>query len=211
MTRLRRFDPSHDDGAALRALHARALRDAGTDPTDVPATEDLDRIRETYLDAGGEFLVGVPDGGNEHGGDDGTAHGGGSEAADGEDAAAHGGAGEAAVVAMGGFRPLADVGAGGHEGFEGGSADPAHAVELFRIAVAPEQQGKGLGSRLLDELEVRAAETGADWVVLTTAARQDRGVGLYRSRGYDEVGRMRQGPYELVRFEKRLKRNSSGN
>ena len=192
MTRLRRFDPSHDDGAALRALHARALRDAGTDPTDVPATEDLDRIRETYLDAGGEFLVGVPDGGNEHGGDDGTAHGGGSEAADGEDAAAHGGAGEAAVVAMGGFRPLADVGAGGHEGFEGGSADPAHAVELFRIAVAPEQQGKGLG-------------------VLTTAARQDRGVGLYRSRGYDEVGRMRQGPYELVRFEKRLKRNSSGN
>jgi ribosomal protein S18 acetylase RimI-like enzyme len=176
--RLRRFDPSRDDGDSLRALHARALRDAGTDPADVPATEDLDRVPEMYLDPGGEFLVGVPGDGR------------------GED--------PADVVAMGGFRPLAEVGAGGHEGFAGGSADPDAAVELFRIAVDPAHQGAGLGGRLLDELERRAAETGADWVVLTTAARQDRGVGLYRSRGYDEVDRMQQGPYELVRFERRL-------
>jgi ribosomal protein S18 acetylase RimI-like enzyme len=168
--RFRRFDPARDDPATLHALHERALRDAGTDADDVPGTEDLDRIPETYLD-GGEFLVG--------------------EAVD-------------EVVAMGGFRPASDLPAGGHEGFAGGEADPARAVELFRIAVAPEAQGRGLGAAVLAELERRAADTGFDWVVLTTAARQRAGVELYRSRSYEAVDRMQQGEYELVRFEKRL-------
>lgn len=168
--RLRRFDPSRDDPAALHALHKRALRDAGTNPEDVPGTEDLDDIPGTYLD-GGEFLVGIEDGD---------------------------------LVAMGGFRPAIDLPPGGHEGFEAGAADPAAAVELFRIAVAPELQGRGLGTAVLDELERRAADEGFAWVVLTTAARQRAGVELYRSRDYREVGRRQEGAYELVRFEKSL-------
>jgi ribosomal protein S18 acetylase RimI-like enzyme len=166
---LRRFDPSRDDPTALRALHERALRDAGTDPGDVPGTEDLGRVPGTYLD-GGEFLVGYE-------GDD--------------------------LVAMGGFRPVADLPAGGHEGFDDG-VDPERAVELFRIAVAPGAQGRGLGSRVLAELESRAAAADYDRVVLTTAARQRAGLALYRSRAYEEVGRLRDGGYELVRFRKRL-------
>ena len=167
---LRRFDPSRDDAAALHALHERALRDAGTDPADVPGTEDLDDVPGTYL-AGGEFLVGHGDG---------------------------------SVVAMGGFRPASDLPSGGHEGFEPGAAADDDAVELFRIAVDPTVQGRGLGGDLLAELERRAAATGFAWAVLTTAAHQRAGVELYRSRGYREVGRMQQGEYELVRFEKRL-------
>lgn len=58
--RLRRYRPS--DRAAVLALHERALRAAGTDPTDVPGADDLRRIPEAYLD-GGEFLV-VEDGGD---------------------------------------------------------------------------------------------------------------------------------------------------
>lgn len=170
---LRRFDPSRDDSADLRALHERALRDAGTDPADVPGTEDLDAVGETYLD-GGEFLVGY-DGDSED-----------------------------SLVAMGGYRPASDLPAGGHEGFEPGMADPAAAVELFRIAVAPAVQGRGLGAHLLAELERRAAVAGYEWAVLTTAAHQRAGVELYRSRGYEAVGRMQEGEYELVRFEKRL-------
>lgn len=170
--RLRRFDPSCDDPTELRALHERALRDAGTDPADVPGTGDLDDVPGTYLD-GGEFLVG------DDGGDD-------------------------TLVAMGGFRPASDLPPGGHEGFEPGAADPAGTVELFRIAVDPAVQGRGLGADLLAELERRAAAAGFEWAVLTTAAHQRAGVELYRSRGYREVGRMQQGEYELVRFEKRL-------
>lgn len=166
---LRRFDPSRDDPTALRALHERALRDAGTDPADVPGTEDLDRVPGTYLD-GGEFLVGYE---ND------------------------------ALVAMGGFRPAADLPAGGHEGFDDG-VDPERTVELFRIAVAPGAQGRGLGSRVLAALESRAAAAGYDRVVLTTAARQRAGLALYRSRAYEAVGRLREGGYELVRFRKRL-------
>jgi ribosomal protein S18 acetylase RimI-like enzyme len=170
----RRFDPSRDDPAALHALHERALRDAGTDADDVPGTDDLDRIPEVYLE-GGEFLVGEADGAVPSG-----------------------------IVTMGGFRPASDLPAGGHEGFTGGEADPATAVELFRIAVAPEAQGRGLGAAVLSELERRAAEAGFEWVVLTTAARQRAGVELYRSRGYEAVDRIQQGEYELVRFEKEL-------
>lgn len=172
--RLRRFDPSRDDPADLHALHERALRDAGTDADDVPGTDDLDAIPATYLD-GGEFLVGEADG-----------------------------AAPSGIVAMGGFRPASDLPPGGHEGFTGGEADPAAAVELFRIAVAPEVQGHGLGAAVLDELEHRAADAGFDWAVLTTAARQRAGVELYRSRGYEEVGRLQEGEYELVRFEKSI-------
>jgi ribosomal protein S18 acetylase RimI-like enzyme len=170
----RRFDPSRDDSGDLRALHERALRDAGTDPADVPGTEDLDAIAETYLD-GGAFLVGY----------------------DGD-----------SLVAMGGYRPSSGLPAGGHEGFDGGAADRAEAVELFRIAVAPAAQGQGLGAALLAELERRAADAGFDWVMLTTAAHQRAGIELYRSRGYEEVGRMQAGEYELVRFERSLSEES---
>ncbi|MFB6195564.1 MAG: GNAT family N-acetyltransferase [Haloplanus sp.] len=193
--RFRRFDPERDDPEALRALHERALRDAGTNPDDVPGTEDLERIPETYLD-GGEFIVGVVDDGVVKDGviDDGTD----------ADGAGDDEAGDDRVVAMGGFRPASDLPPGGHEGFDPGAAAPADAVELFRIAVAPEAQGRGLGAELLAELERRAAERGFSWVVLTTAARQRAGLELYRSRGYAEVGRLQQGAYELVRFEKSL-------
>jgi GNAT superfamily N-acetyltransferase len=53
--RLRRYRPG--DGPGVRAVHERALRDAGTDPADVPGNDDLRRVESAYLDVGGEFLV----------------------------------------------------------------------------------------------------------------------------------------------------------
>ena len=52
---VRRFESR--DESAVRRLHELALREAGTDPTDVPGTQDLGWIRAAYLDPGGEFLV----------------------------------------------------------------------------------------------------------------------------------------------------------
>lgn len=53
--RVRRYRPG--DGPAVRAVHERALRDAGTDPDDVPGNEDLWGIERAYFGSGGEFLV----------------------------------------------------------------------------------------------------------------------------------------------------------
>ncbi|WP_255198074.1 GNAT family N-acetyltransferase [Halorarius litoreus] len=53
--RLRRA--TNADAASLVALHERALRDAGTDPADVPGNDDLQAVEQTFLDVGGEFLV----------------------------------------------------------------------------------------------------------------------------------------------------------
>jgi GNAT superfamily N-acetyltransferase len=52
---IRQYRPGDHD--AVLSLHERALAETGTDPDDVPGTADLDAIPETYLAAGGEFLV----------------------------------------------------------------------------------------------------------------------------------------------------------
>jgi len=53
--RIRRVRPVDTD--RIVALHRRALREAGTDPDDVPGTADLRWVEAAYLDTGGEFLV----------------------------------------------------------------------------------------------------------------------------------------------------------
>ncbi|MHB9287157.1 GNAT family N-acetyltransferase [Halobacteriales archaeon Cl-PHB] len=55
MTQIRRYESG--DADAVRRLHERALRDTGTDPTDVPGVDDLAAIEPHYLDTGGTFLV----------------------------------------------------------------------------------------------------------------------------------------------------------
>ena len=54
---IRRYEPR--DADPVWTLHEWALRDAGTDPDDVPGVDDLRRIEATYLDAGGSFLLGT--------------------------------------------------------------------------------------------------------------------------------------------------------
>lgn len=59
--RLRRA--TNADSEAIIALHECALREAGTDPTDVPGTDDLHDVEGSYHDAGGVFyVVEAPDG-----------------------------------------------------------------------------------------------------------------------------------------------------
>lgn len=57
---LRRADAS--DGRALRRLYRAAMRAEGTDPADVPDTDDLADVEAAYVDSGGEFLVVEVDG-----------------------------------------------------------------------------------------------------------------------------------------------------
>jgi len=148
---VRRYESG--DQAAVQRVFRRAMREAGTDPTDVPGTRDLDWIEAAYLDTGGEFLV------VEVGGE---------------------------VVATGGLAVDGDVG------------------ELFRVAVDPDHQRAGHGSRLLAALEDAARERGVERMVLTTARRQDAAVDFYLGHGYDQTGRDRYGEYRLRHYAKRL-------
>lgn len=58
--KLRRFDAG--DARVVRELHHLALAETGAPPGRGPWDHDLDEIPATYLDDGGEFLVGVYDG-----------------------------------------------------------------------------------------------------------------------------------------------------
>jgi GNAT superfamily N-acetyltransferase len=60
-------------------------------------------------------------------------------------------------------------------------------AELKRMYVVPEARGRGLGRRLLEELELAASELGYRGVVLETGDRQAEAMGLYASAGYEPI------------------------
>jgi GNAT superfamily N-acetyltransferase len=60
-------------------------------------------------------------------------------------------------------------------------------AELKRMYVLPELRGRGLGRRLLVELEAEARRLGYRGVVLETGDRQPEAVALYESSGYERI------------------------
>ena len=120
---LRQYDPR--DADTVWTLHEWAMRDAGTDPDDVPGTGDLRDVAGSYLDAGGDFLVGVMDDMGRGDRPPTTFDG--------------------AVVAMGGVLP--------NEAGHADERTVSGAGELHRMRVAPTHQRRGYGQRLLAALE----------------------------------------------------------
>jgi putative acetyltransferase len=59
--------------------------------------------------------------------------------------------------------------------------------ELKRMYVVPEARGRGLGRRLLVELEEAARSLGYGAIVLETGDRQPEAIGLYRTSGYERI------------------------
>lgn len=60
-------------------------------------------------------------------------------------------------------------------------------AELKRMYVVPEQRGRGLGRRILVELEDAARRLGYTGLVLETGDRQPEALGLYESSGYERI------------------------
>jgi GNAT superfamily N-acetyltransferase len=59
--------------------------------------------------------------------------------------------------------------------------------EVKRMYVVPEARGRGLGRRLLQELEAAARALGYATVVLETGDRQPEALGLYETSGYERI------------------------
>lgn len=179
--RFRRYDPR--DADPLWDLHEWAMGETETDPDDVPGTDDLRRVGTAYVEAGGDFLVGVLDG------DPDAVT---PEGADRLPPATFDGT----LVAAGGVLP-------NDAGYED-ERTVTGAAELHRMRVAPTHQRRGYGRALLDRLEARAADLGFPTVLATTARTQPAAVAFYREAGYRQVGTSTVAGYEVVHYEKDL-------
>jgi ribosomal protein S18 acetylase RimI-like enzyme len=82
-------------------------------------------------------------------------------------------------------------------------SDPGVA-ELKRLWVDGRLRGRGIGRRLLDELERRAGEAGRRLVRLDSNGALVEALALYRSSGYREVAPFNAEPFADHWFEKRL-------
>jgi ribosomal protein S18 acetylase RimI-like enzyme len=83
--------------------------------------------------------------------------------------------------------------------------DPAapDTAEIARLAVAPDRQGEGLGTRLLGEAEhhLRAEVTT---LALFTGEHSHGNLRLYERHGYTETHRTPAGTHQLVHMRKRI-------
>ena len=76
--------------------------------------------------------------------------------------------------------------------------------EIVRMWVDGAHRGLGIGARILDALEERAAALGQGAVRLYTNGSLAEAQAMYRARGYVEIERYNDDPYADRFFEKRL-------
>jgi N-acetylglutamate synthase-like GNAT family acetyltransferase len=77
---------------------------------------------------------------------------------------------------------------------------------LENVAVAPAEQGRGVGRALLAFTEHRARELALAKITLYTNARMTENLSFYRRLGYVEVDRRREQGFDRVFFEKAVDR-----
>jgi len=73
------------------------------------------------------------------------------------------------------------------------------------VAVAPGQQGRGLGRELVAFAEEKAAEHGLPEVRLYTKEKMHENLDIYARLGFEETGRGLDGGYRRVFMRKRLR------
>jgi ribosomal protein S18 acetylase RimI-like enzyme len=77
-------------------------------------------------------------------------------------------------------------------------------MEVARLSVAPDQQGRGIGRRLLDAV-VDATPHGVDVLWLFTGARSEENLRLYESAGFHRVSERVDGlGITLVTLERKV-------
>lgn len=82
--------------------------------------------------------------------------------------------------------------------------EPDGSAMIKRMWVSPDARGRGLGRRLLADLEQLARKNGASLLRLETNRVLSEAIGLYRSQGFVEVVPFNDEVYAHHWFEKRL-------
>ena len=77
---------------------------------------------------------------------------------------------------------------------------------IENVAVWPERQGEGIGSRLLEACEAQARELGLGGLRLYTNEAMTENLAYYPRRGFVETGRRVEDGFRRVYFSKRLDR-----
>ncbi len=79
-------------------------------------------------------------------------------------------------------------------------------MEVKRMFVSPECRGKGIASKVLQELENWASELGFEKCILETGVKQPEAIGLYKKNGYQFIPNYGQyaGVQQSVCFEKQV-------
>ncbi|NNE72694.1 MAG: GNAT family N-acetyltransferase [Acidimicrobiales bacterium] len=80
----------------------------------------------------------------------------------------------------------------------------AELSEVKRMWIAPSHRGRGLGGRLLAELEAHARQLGHTEACLDTNENLPNAIAMYRHYGYADVARYNDNPYATHFFRKRL-------
>jgi GNAT superfamily N-acetyltransferase len=80
-------------------------------------------------------------------------------------------------------------------------------MEVKRMFTLPECRGKGVATKVLDELEKWATELGYKKCILETGKRQPEAIALYKKNGYKRISNYGQyvAMENSVCFEKEMK------
>ena len=68
----------------------------------------------------------------------------------------------------------------------------ADEAQILNIATYPSYRGKGLGRRIVDAIIGHSKDLGASFITLEVREGNEVAIGLYRSCGFYEVGRLKQ-------------------
>ncbi|WP_123537262.1 GNAT family N-acetyltransferase [Halosimplex salinum] len=108
---------------------------------------------------------------------------------------------DSGIVATGAYCPL--------DGWMAEQFDArAGTAELTRLRVAPEYQGHGFGTRLVEALQHRARRVGYRAIVLNTGVENEQARGFYESLGYscvrEETVEFEEAELDLALYWRRL-------
>ena len=83
-------------------------------------------------------------------------------------------------------------------------------MEIKRMYTLPGNRGKGIATRVLEELEIWAGELSGEKCILETGIKQPEAIGLYKKNGYKQIPNYGQyaGIENSVCFEKDIRHSS---
>ena len=86
-------------------------------------------------------------------------------------------------------------------GFAETTLDGDETAVLYRIYVAPDAHGDGVGTALLERAEAAAAERGRTRLRLSVVAPNEDAVAFYEARGFERVDTVRDDEFDCNRYQ----------